>query len=287
MSISKFTAALASGNVELSLALANLNLDVSLVKMEAPEEYRPIERALSVQTKQGADGGEIQGCARKLQALFAPLLPEIPNLQKAYGCRASEIAIAASKLDAPDADLHGPFADHVGIDGGSLWAAARSGQGAVAVHLLGCMLARMFTAVEATSIWEEIVEFRKEQILQRDKSGDNDPSNVFAVLAAKTPLPRQLLERWDASARAWLRAGDEVMEPKQKQLLLIINNINLSVHQHGSTFEDVTQAWIRAMVAVDKLVEGMPHSIVDGAVLVAISAWHLYPNMMVLGTKKR
>lgn len=284
MSIARLTAALASGSAELTLALANLNFDVSLIKMEAPSEYRPVETALSKRTKTAAEDGEIQACARKLQALFSPILPQVPNLQRAYGSRASEIA-TDSRNEVSEKISVGPFADHVGIDGGSLWAAANSGQGAVAVHLLGCMLARMFTAIEATSIWEEIVNFRKDEILRRESSGDTDPRNVFTVLAAKTPLTRQHLETWDASARAWLRVADEAMKTKQTQLLLVTNNINLSVNRHSTTYADVTQAWIRAMVAVDKLVEGMPHSIVDGAVLVAISAWHLYPDMMVLGKK--
>ncbi len=37
------------------------------------------------------------------------------------------------------------------------------------------------------------------------------------------------------------------------------------------------------MIAVEKLTQGMPHSIVDGSVLLALSAWHIYPDMSVLG----
>ncbi|KAI8651880.1 hypothetical protein NCS56_01404100 [Fusarium sp. Ph1] len=282
MSISRLTAALAGGSAELTLALANLNFDVSLIKMEAPEEYRPVETALSKQTKAAAEYGEIQACARKLQALFSPMLPQIPSLQTAYGSRASEIAIK-SPVESSEAISLGPFADHVGIDGGSLWAAANSGQGSVAVHLLACMLVRMCTAAEATSIWKEMVIFRKEGILRHEASGGIDPRNVFTVLAAKTPLTRQDLEMWDGSARAGLRAADQAMKTKQTQLLLIINNINLSINHHNNTYTNVTQAWIKAMVTMDKLIEGIPHSLVDGAILVDILAWHLYPDMMVLG----
>ncbi|KAH7015922.1 hypothetical protein EDB80DRAFT_890028 [Ilyonectria destructans] len=215
MSVLRLMAALAGGSTELTLALTNLNFDVSLIKMEAPEEYR-----------------SIQACARKLQALFSPMLPQIPGLQTAYGSRASETAIK-SRIESSEVISPGPFADHVGIDGGSLWSAANSGQGAGTVHLLGCMLARIFTAAEATTIWEELVTFRKEEILRHKSPGDIDPRNVFTVLAAKTLLTRQHLEMWDASARVWLRAADQTMNTKQMQLLLIINNINLTVNRHG------------------------------------------------------
>ena len=35
----------------------------------------------------------------------------------------------------------------------------------------------------------------------------------------------------------------------------------------------------------NKLVEGMPHSIENSAILLALSAWHLFPNMSVLSTE--
>lgn len=47
----------------------------------------------------------------------------------------------------------GPFARYTGVDGVSLWAAATSGAGAVAIHLLACMIARQgWSLAEATSI---------------------------------------------------------------------------------------------------------------------------------------
>lgn len=49
------------------------------------------------------------------------------------------------------------FADHVGADGTSLWAAATSGKSTITVHLLGCMIARIWKAAEAVSIWTELV----------------------------------------------------------------------------------------------------------------------------------
>ena len=38
------------------------------------------------------------------------------------------------------------------------------------------------------------------------------------------------------------------------------------------------------MIALNKLVEGMPQSIENSSILLALSAWHLFPDMSVLST---
>lgn len=38
--------------------------------------------------------------------------------------------------------------------------------------------------------------------------------------------------------------------------------------------------------ALEKLIDGAPHNIRDGSVLHAISAWHIYPNMLVFSVDK-
>jgi hypothetical protein len=53
---------------------------------------------------------------------------------------------------------YGPFAGHVGVDGTSIYAAASSGNSVIALHLLACMLARMFSNAEATAIWAQLVD---------------------------------------------------------------------------------------------------------------------------------
>lgn len=55
----------------------------------------------------------------------------------------------------------GAFAEFLGADGTAIWAAVTPGQGVVAVHLLACKLARLWTSAEAIFIWEELVEQRK------------------------------------------------------------------------------------------------------------------------------
>lgn len=72
----------------------------------------------------------------------------------------------------------GPFASIVGLDGSSIYAAATSGQSAIAVHLLACMLARTWSGPEATAIWVELVETRKNDIKQ-----NQDPNQISGMAA--------------------------------------------------------------------------------------------------------
>ena len=195
--------------------------------------------------------------------------------------RASEIARALQTFPQ-ESDASGAFAQYLGVDGGSIWAAATSGPGAIAIHLLACMLAKLWSAPEATSIWEELVSTRKARLLDSDGAEIQDE---FTGWAARCSLSRQQLANWDASARAWVRAADESNRLRQKQLKLIIENIDLPVNAKTNVYDSVIAAWPSAMTVLNKLVEGMPHSIENSAILLALSAWHLFPNMSVLSTE--
>jgi hypothetical protein len=45
------------------------------------------------------------------------------------------------------------------------------------------------------------------------------------------------------------------------------------------------KAWTAALQAMDNLVKGIPQQVQEGAALLGISSWHLYPDMVVLGGK--
>ncbi|KAG8530308.1 uncharacterized protein KY384_004810 [Bacidia gigantensis] len=282
MSLGKFTPSVVSATQETTVALAALNFDFSLFKTEAPKEYKALGHALSPYRREVAEDGDIHTTARKLRALFEHILPQTPRLYTAYGVRASEIANGSLKTSK--AASSGPFAAHQGVDGGSIWAAATSGAGAVAIHLLACMLAKLWLPSEATSIWEEIVGTRKEQL---SAVNANDPQNMFAAWAARLNISRQQLADWDASARAWLRAGDDANRVRQRQLKLIVENVNIPINTKPNVYESVVAAWTSAMVVLDKLIEGMPHTIENSAILLALSSWHLFPDMSVLGTSNQ
>jgi len=87
------------------------------------------------------------------------------------------------------------FSEWVGIDATSIWAAATSGPAAITVHLLACILARLFTVSEATSIWFELVERRQEQLKKAESEGLADESDISA---SKCQISRIHLAEWDA-----------------------------------------------------------------------------------------
>ena len=116
---SKIQASLASGSQETTVALANINFDFSLFKIEAPTEYRELGAALSTRRRAAAEQGSSHVTARKLGALFEETLPSTQSLFRVYGLRASEIA--QSPLVNPKGGKdYGPFAEHISVDGTSI-----------------------------------------------------------------------------------------------------------------------------------------------------------------------
>ena len=195
--IGKIAAALASGSQETTIALANFNVDFSIFKVDAPIEFQGLGKSLSKRRKAEAEEGSSHITARKLGALFEDELPDIRNLLEAYGRRVTEIA-QNPRFNPKGTSADGPFADLVGADGTSIWAAATSGRGAIGVLLLACMLARFWKGPEAVSIWAELIIERKAVLANRC----NGQIFKFATLAAaQIQLTREQLAEWDASAR--------------------------------------------------------------------------------------
>ena len=277
--IGKIQAAWAAASIDTTVALANLNFDFSLIKVEAPVEFKELGAALSTKRRSAAEHGTSHMTARKLGSLFEQFLPPTPRLFRAYGLRASNIV--QSQLVNPKGNKsYGPFAEHSGVDATSIWAAATSGSSALAVHLLACMLARIWSASEAIGIWEQILAARRKELLEFSESG---AIHLQSLAAAQLSLSREQLADWDASARAWLRAADTVEKFRQKQLILIVENLNIPVNRDMDVYASVMHAWKMAMITMDKLVGGMGHSVQDGSVLLGLSSWHLYPDMIILG----
>ncbi|KAF7502647.1 hypothetical protein GJ744_005401 [Endocarpon pusillum] len=150
-SVNRFTSSAAATYLELAPALANFNFDFALYKVEAPKEFQPVGQALSSLRRSEAESGAPHITARKLGALFDRLIPSTPELLKAYGLRASEI-ILSKAINPEESSKFGFFANRIGPDATSIWAAATSGSAAIAVHLLACMLARIWEGPEATTI---------------------------------------------------------------------------------------------------------------------------------------
>ncbi|KAF2737368.1 hypothetical protein EJ04DRAFT_487995 [Polyplosphaeria fusca] len=280
----RIVAALATGTQETTLALAQINFDFSLVKFEAPESFHGLGNLLSKKRKVAAECGLSHVTARKLGALFEQLLPKTPRLIDTYGLRASEIAKIAEGGETVR-PAYGIFADQAGVDATSIWAAATSGSSAIAMHLLACMLARMFPGPEATSIWAELIDERKKKL---NTENPTESHNVSSLLAAHITISRDLLAEWDNSARAWLRVADEAKSLQQTQLLLILKNIHVPVnHEKGNLYQSVIGAWIRALELMEKVLCGASQCVTPyqghGDLLLALASWHIYPDMSVFG----
>ena len=283
--LGRLTAALGIAHNENTLALANLNFDFSLFRVDAPLEFRALGANLSANRRQEAETGTPHRTARKLGALFEGVLPHVPELARAYGQRVS--AISSDRLYNPRENGEGgPFAAHMGADGTAIWAAATSGPGAIPVLMLACMLARIWTAPEATSLWVEIVACRRREI-EINCTGDEARDYVL-LQAAQQDLSRSNLADWDASARAWLRTADEAKRLQQTQLMLIINNLHIPVSNNMSVYHSVIESSKVALVSMESILKGMSQRVQSGALLLGLSAWHLYPDMVVHGslTKK-
>lgn len=155
-----------------------------------------------------------------------------------------------------------------------------SGPGAIAVHLLACLLARIWEGPEATSIWVEIVKCRKQEIVSDFEK--NDIVGLATLAASRQDLTRTQLRDWDASARAWLRAADIVKERQQKQLMLIIDNLRVPVNRKSETYQSVLSAWTDSLTKMEGLMQGISQKAQSGDILLALSAWHLFPDMMIV-----
>ena len=278
-SLNRLTPAAISNTVEVAPALANLNFDFSLWKLEAPKEFDGVGASLSTIRRNEAENGTPHTTARKLGALFESILPSTPRVTTAYGQRASDIS-QASSVSSQTRSKYGVFSSRVGSDATSIWAAATSGPAAIAVHLLACLLAKMWDSQEATAIWVEIVQRRKESIL-----AEMDVKNIAqmaTLAAAKQDITRTQLREWDASARSWLLTADKIKNRQQKQLMLILDNIRSSVNKMSDTYESVLTAWQNSLTQMEGLIQGISQNAINGDILLALSAWHLFPDMLVL-----
>ncbi len=281
--LGRFTNSFFSATNENTLALANFNLDFAVVKFEAPKEFNGLGTSLSTARRNNAEDGPLHKTLRKLGCLFEQILPSTPKLIQAYGLRTSEI-IQSPGISPKGSRSHGPFEPFIGADGTSIWAAATSGPAALSVHLLACMLARQFDDSKiGIAILVELVVERQREIQEAMKN--NHIVSISTVMASQQEISREELAAFDASARSWLCSADEAKMSPQKKLMLILRNINTRISGGSSTYNTVIEAWKQAMLGLEDLLGGMPQQVSNGAVLRALSSWHLYPNLIVLVDK--
>ena len=85
--------------------------------------------------------------------------------------------------------------------------------------------------------------------------------------------------------RAWIRAADKGRRLQQKQLELIIRNISLPIEPGRDLYGSVFAVWTQAMIAMEGLIEGKPYKIQNGTLILALSSWHIYPDLVVLESR--
>lgn len=278
-SIGRFAFAGVSTAVEVTNALASINVDFSLVKIDPPQEFRDVGQILGPKRRDTAEDGTLHITARRLGAVFESILPQTPQLIKSYGLRASEIARSSVENSPP---TKGIFAQQTGIDAASIWAGATSGSGAIQVHLLACMLARMWTGPEATSIWAELLNCRRMRL--EDEFRDKGTMDMRTMVAAKQQIDRAQLAEWDASARAWLRIADIAKNLQHKQLLLILGNLDKAVNSKPVLYDSVIRAWTTGMEGMESLLQGSPMMMQTGDMALALSSWHIYPDLNIVAS---
>ncbi|KAJ6094128.1 hypothetical protein N7467_002973 [Penicillium canescens] len=279
---------------ESNISLAHLNFDFSLVKCEAPVELHPLGKQLSKSRRQSAEDGSFHILARRLGVLFDDVLPDVPVLLEAYGTRASDIVQQMiQKIENPKIIVDGFFGSHLGIDSTTIWASATSGKSVLRIHLLACMLARIWSPQEATAIWVELVSHRQTDIKNQAQSTEI-ADNYLAQLAAAHEIDRASLGSWDASARSWLQVADQARKVEQIQIQLIVNNLSVAVKSQSASdhtsapktrsYDSVLLNLSRALNTLEKLIKGEPQRITDGGILLGLVSWHIYPDLVVLGT---
>ncbi|KAI0881530.1 uncharacterized protein GGS22DRAFT_196460 [Annulohypoxylon maeteangense] len=280
--VTKVDLSAVKNKAELQASLVSWNWDFSLVKVEAPKEFNAVGNCISPHRKLDAETGDLHRTARRLGALFEGVSPDAPALLRAYGTRVSEICTHNSK--ANDKQKHGIFTEWYGPDAASIWAAATSGNHAIAVHLLACMIAEIYDShTQAVALWVELVIKRKEQLEIEIQNVYTDPMKREARMMARLQdISRADLNAWDNSARAWIRTANEAKQKQRQRAMLHTEKTGASVNQLADPYASVMLAWKDAMVAMNSLVKGIPTRVVNGAVSLGMSAWHLYPNLNVL-----
>lgn len=84
--------------------------------------------------------------------------------------------------------------------------------------------------------------------------------------------------------RAWLQTADAAKMLQQTQPRLVVDNVSLPISHSGSLYAAVMDASTKALQALDNLLKGAPQQVDDGAVLLGLSAWHIYPDILMANT---
>ncbi|RSL44322.1 hypothetical protein CEP54_014730 [Fusarium duplospermum] len=228
--------------------------------------------------------------ARKLAALFQDLWPDTPNLIRTYRHRVLEIYKLA-KDDTPEPYLpESTFSSLVGLDTFRISASPTVPEslhkGVVQMHLLACFLAHACHTSGAIFTWYKLIEQRRQQITSDIEKGIESPSSTAAA-AAKQDISWPQISFWNCNARAWLQMAQVVMMKEETKVEQALKNVELPVKKSSISdfYRSVIPTWLSGLATLENVVLGRPQEEQDGDILRVISAWNLYPDFYVFGSK--
>ena len=89
---------------------------------------------------------------------------------------------------------------------------------------------------------------------------------------------------WDAGVRAWIQSADQVEATQQSQLLSALQGAKLPIPNEETLLESVRTTWTKALQAMENLINCIAQSVHSAGVLVGLSAWHIYPDLLILSS---
>lgn len=133
----------------------------------------------------------------------------------------------------------------------------------------------------------ELVAERKHRI--QAKAATAEYFDLSEALSSKLELDQTQLASWDASARSWIRAANDspAVSERQKTVRSILDHINTNVRSQQDLYTSVTEAWKLSLETMEKIITGSSYSIEDGSVVISLLSWHLYPDLIVLGSRTK
>ncbi|KAK4935130.1 hypothetical protein LTR10_023751 [Elasticomyces elasticus] len=105
---------------------------------------------------------------------------------------------------------------------------------------------------------------------------------IEIVMSTLQDINREDLALWDASARSWRRSADQAMANQVQQLELVTKDLNIGFTDGPTLYAKVIAVWNQAMTGMEEFLKGTPQQISDASILLAFSAWHLFPDLIVL-----
>jgi hypothetical protein len=85
--------------------------------------------------------------------------------------------------------------------------------------------------------------------------------------------------------RAWLSSADRLKTKQHLHLRQVISYFNVAITSLSNLYDSVMQTWIGTMNLMEELLNGKAQCVEDGALLLGLSAWHIYPDLSLTTDK--